>query len=82
MENTVEKTKRTYNKHDWTGNELMETLRSQKKSIPELSVKLNVAKGTCLKYFKNPLLMSGEHRKIVADYLGLSVEQVSSMIDK
>ena len=82
METTTEKIKRKYTKFDWSGNELMGILRNQKKSIPELSAMLNIGKGTCLKYFKNPLLMSGAHRKIVADYLGLTLEQVSAIIDK
>jgi len=83
MEQVVEtKTKRKYNKYDWSTSKLMSVLVEKQKSIVELSKELNVGQGTTKRYFKSPLNMNGHQRKIVCKYLELTAEELFNIIDK
>lgn len=82
METMNEKVKRNYNKVDLNSVNALTKLAAEKKlSFAAIGNEMNVSHITAKKFLMQPELMNGIQRKKIAAIFGVTITDVSNMID-
>lgn len=83
MENqTIEKVKRSYKKVNLNEASILTKIVSEKNlQIGQIAKDMDVSFATCKKHLINPELMNGIERKKIASILGMSINEISTLID-